>query len=665
MSIKDRQQVMALEEILQDYLSTGRYPEAVEIQQRLVEAFQERPAGLPRFNPTLVESDKLSNPEDYNRDMTNIAKDLETSFFETNYQANRLLGIMGSYETEKEKVLLALRKLEDRIETVKLKLAPPTSKIVLSDTLQLFSQIDFKGNKERGIPKTSALVDLRYGQVLLENVSVGGTKYDISDSNHLVKLTKGSGQGNEHLEFSNILRDSLNEAWEYRVTSNTIETTEVTAVIELREIVEATGVSLQLHSPKRTAIKLEVADENEVFREMTVHEGMDLVEWKFNERVKFIRMTFIKNEPDYSHETEHEYQFGATNFSIKKEAYLPQGYFVSEPFEVKNKIVNKISLTTRDVLFPKTNIRYYIGVDDNAKMVEWQEIEPGRTIELNELMKRDDTIAKSYSGYGTKVHENFGVDFYQLGILPYVPEEKSMKLYMGSYMWQVDTVSSNKSEGYQPNLSDWLNPKNVNTMFYPIEKTLGAESMQLTENTLQRMTTYVYCDDEAQVLNNRLAIDPTTKAAVYINNTLIKPIVNTSGHLLYNYRFQKGWNTIQILTHSTATGAFKANLYLKDIASRIYAIKEGLVEVSLYDLYNNVSKKDYTKFALDGNKIIVNYNPLTLDSSNNGVTYYAEYKYAPANIPTDTNIRFMAILSRSETDDKVSPILKNYQLIIE
>jgi hypothetical protein len=666
MSIRDRQIDMASQEVLNQELKAGRYPDLTTVQQKVVELFQERPAGLARFILLPAVPDALSNPDEYNLMMNNISKDLQTAFLEIGYQADRILANTNIYETEKHTIGLLIRKIDNRIQSLMDKIAQRGHREVIFNTLNTFNNIDFKGNETRGIPKTDVFVDLQNGQALLDVINTGGTKYDISNATYTVSLTKGSGIGTENLPLNNALKDTINEIWQYTVVSNKTESSEVTIVLTLTDVVPVTGMSINFNSPKETNVKVLVSKDQELYTELSIYSSYDHVEWQLDSDVKYIKIILTKAEPDTVDGTDLEYNFGISNISLKKEIHQTLGYLISQPHLIRNKIANEITLQTQEIIPPQTSIRYYIGIDNPGDIIEWQEIEIGIPYQLNQLLHKSININHTSSGYGILVKQHFSVDYFSLLNLIDVPEQSTTKIYTGDYMWKVDTKVLTLDPLYIPTLKDWINPRGTVTKFLPVEQTILTNSFDLTVSSLQRLTTNIFCTSPTIITNNELTIDADAVIAqVYINNTLIKPVIDSDGKYRYNYTFKAGWNNIQILTHTIDTATIKVNLVLTDIATKVYANPEPLKELSLYNLLNNTSKTDLQNFCIDDGKILINYSPTDSDIFGVGVRYAVEYDYGRPEATNEMDLRFMAILSRTDLSDKVTPILQNYQLIIE
>lgn len=674
MSIRDYQRKKAVEKVLSSELRAGKFPDSITIEKEVQAEFQERPLGLPRYTFRPVKENEISNPESFNTMMENIHEDLSTAFNEIGYQNEQLLKMGNMYTTEKQQIELSLRQLEKRMQTVLNKLQHPSSHQVIYDTFDTFNHIDFRGDEKKGIPATDAFVDLRNNQVMLNTVYMGAAKIDLSQATYQIELISSSSEEKkkptivEETPFSHALKDTINESWRYVVHKTQLEPTAVEITIQLPAKVEANYLSLLLHSPKETTVTLFLSEDQTTWRPLKTYTAYNRVEWMFDQSITGIKLRLEKSEPDFIQGTEFEYYFGLSHIHLKKESYLPKGYVVSAPYAIDNQVVDKITLQTEEAIYPYTSISYYIGIEEEGSIVEWQKIRPNEPLYFNQVNENTLLLESNTEGYGEQVDENFGIAYYSIAKLPEAPLPKRTLLYMGDYMWKVETKQVDSvPEAYLPTLKDWRDIRGVETKFIPIELTHNQSQYELTPQSLQRFTTYVYCEKEEEIYNNDFNVGDA-RIQVYLNNNLIKPIViegEGRERYKYNYRFQKGWNKIEILTYTTTLQPFKPNLYLKDISTMVLAVKDPLYEISYYDLLNNTSKKDIGYFAVQDNQLVVNYDPKTLDVTGTGVRYRAVYRYIPEGAKEISHLRWMAILERQEAYTHATPVLKSYKLILE
>lgn len=188
--------------------------------------------------------------------------------------------------------------------------------------------------------------------------------------------------------------------------------------------------------------------------------------------------------------------------------------------------------------------------------------------------------------------------------------------------------------------------------------------MTVAPKTIGRMTMYITMNKEYLLMANPITSDGL-EFTVYLNNTKIRGINGD-----YTYNFQNGVNKLEIIYYSHEGGELAPNLaknYMTSIGmTDLFSQADPMQEVDMYDLQNNTSKRDFTRFAVDKNRnIVVNYNPLTINAGGDGVTYKLKYKYKKANVKDDAYLRLMAVLSRDDEREDITPILNSYKLIVE
>lgn len=671
MSIKDRQLKQATTSVMTKYLTKGQFPDAPNVQRDVQNLFKERPAGLPRYIFTPIGTDELSSSAAFNKMTANIHEDLTVAFDETWNNSERLVSTVQLYDTEKKGIKLLLKKLDKRVMELEEKLNSGPKRNVITDTFHDFNQIDFIGNSETGIPVSDAWVDLKQERVTLNNIHIRSKKYNLANAAYVVNVVPSQKDGVTLAEetifpLGYALNDMINETWQHVVKSSSVEKVSLSVKVDIGEKLEANQLSLEFQSPKTTRVRLLVSENDVDYKALETHSDYDSVEWMFSETVQYLQFYFEKDEPDFTDGTTYEYHFGASNIALRKEVYLPTSTLVSKPYVITEPI-EKITLRADDVVYPQTYIRYYLGVEAEDSYTEWQELRPDETILISQMNREQKLIDSTQEGYGEFYSTSYGVNYHKIADLSYQPTWKHSSIYKGEYMWQVETRSINLEGSYSPSLEDWKIIKGAVKTYLPIEDTIGTRSFPLSPDTLQRFTTHVYCESEEELYNIDLFAG-SVDVKVYVNNTLLKPImVNLAGHNAHrlNYRFAAGWNKIEILTHTKGEQTLKPNLYLRDISTKVYASREPLKEVGLYDLLNNTSKIDDSKYAIEGTSVIVNYDPKERDETGAGIRYDMDYAYLPPGMVSAIKIRFMSVLTGSPQDDKVTPILNHYKLIME
>lgn len=669
MSTRRRQLQRISDEVIQGELTDGQYPFAITLREKINAYFKERPLGTPRYAFARITENAVSDPDAYNKDMKDIKEDLETSFEGASEQVDRLMNMSDRYETEKRGLELSLQSLEDRMDVLLNRLSYDYDVRSIFNTFNNFNDIDFIGDTRRGIPKTNSFIDLKLKQAMLEQVDTRVEKEDLSEKSYAISIVAGSQKGRELSPFPNALKDTINESWEYIVESDKVEETTVQVDIDLGKVVSATSLSLELNSPKSTDARLLVSEDGQVYHELISQISSQHIEWQMDHLYQHVRLLFTKKEADYTTGVSYEYYFGVGNISLKREMFLKEGYVVSEPYPFPEKQVSRVTLKVDDIIYPHTSIRYYVAIDREDELIEWQQLKDNESIDLLKLHHEEMIISNLTLGYGESIAIHHGVNYHNVANLMHNPEEYRLNMRMGHYAWKVEAIPPNPRNQLQddkePSLSDWRDAWAIETSYLPIEETYGGSQYELRAKHKEKFSTWAYSEEGANIFNNEF-IHTNAKVRVYLNDVELRPIVHNDQNF-YNYALKEGWNKIEFLTKNLGSGIFYPNLYLKDVIPDevIYADRTRLQQVDIYDLFNNTSARDFSRFAVHEGKIIVNYDPKAIDLTGRGIKYQVEYPYISQYERDYSHIRFMAVLSRSDRNSGITPVLRNYQIITE
>lgn len=666
MGIRGRQLQNEAKKILQKELSEGRYPDLSVVQQMVTERFQHRIAGLPRFQLKAVSNKAVSNAEDYNDMIKNLHEDLLTSFEEVRHQGDRMMALADYYETEKFRINLATKKLNRRMELLQDKLENRGLRDVVFDTFNDFVGVDFNGNKKRNIPATNAFIDLRHGWVGLDEIKAGSKKVNLATAHAVVKPISSFDDFVQLSSIDNCLKDTINESWRHRAVMAEPKAAEISYKIELEEEQEINIISFTPQSARPTTIVLRTSRDGENYYEHLPKEVSSLTEWNFDASViKFIEFQMTKMEPDFAQGAEYHYYFGAQNISAKSVLFTQEGYLISQSHTI-DRVIDKLQLNVDEVIPAGTKIEYFMAEDKlNDSILEWETIRPNKTMLFHGLEEKQVLVDSSSPLYGTFYDSLYNHDYYSIMKLEHTPAPRTVNILVGEGMYQVDSMDFTSDATFIPTLDSWKGAKEYTTSFIALNDAASPNEMPVQTEKLERMTVHITMAKDYTLYANALSKKEDMKVSVYLNNMEIKPI-----NQAYTYKFKAGVNKLEIIYYAPTGGAIAPNLektYLESIgATDIYAKSDGLKEVDLYDLMNNTSKKDYTKFAIDkNNTVILNYDPKAFDKTGQGVRFKLTYRYPSDATQTQTHIRFMAKLSRETSKGDVSPILKSYKFIIE
>jgi hypothetical protein len=669
MSIKKRQWDRKEEEVIREELQAGRFPDLNRIHSRVMKAFVNRPLGKTRYRKYIPKPNEVSSPEAYNEMFETLREDLEVGFLEIKEQYNGLRQSFSMYETEKRSIAKRLKKLEREYLAIKSRERTASSGW-FQETFHTFEYIDFDGDESQGIDATDVFIDLRKNEATLQGTPAFSTRHQLKDASVTISLRELEGvkqEASEKRPFKECLGGAIDEAWMYEITKDSPGPSTVTIDIKLKDAVAANQFSLEFQSIKPITVGLSLLTANKGWKTLSSQETYEHAEWCFQEEVEGIKLTLTKTENDRTDGSSYLYGFGIREISLIHNAFKKRNIFVSKPVRVTGD-AHEIQFTAQNATPPKTSIAHYIGIDNEEGMVEWQEVKSGESLLLKQRISSEEILDPANGKYGTQVAEQFGVPFYSAGELSRTPIPGTVKLYTGEYMWKQETVEiGNMSEEYYPTLKDWVEIRDAKVEFIPIEDTLFPTKRSLTAGSIQRFTTHAYFDKAEETFNIQLDTG-NAYTLVYLNQNRLSPVLIKQGDKeqhVYNYRFQKGWNRIEILTYATAEEPFEPNLYFKDIGAVVNAEREPLKQVTTYDLLHNTSLNDMHFFSIDGKDVWVNYNPALLNGVSKEIKYRIQYEYLPDGDHLDTSVRVMSMLERDDDHPYASPVLKGYQLLMK
>lgn len=685
MTINDTQKSLIREEIMVSKLKEGFYPSMYLVDALVNEVFKNRPLGQPRFTYVEMKKGEASSSAEYNGMFKGAGQDLKVGYEETKRLNNRIMSLANYYESNRMKINKLLQGLELSAESLSMKASSSNNRSVIGDMINDFKMIDFRGNTKRNIPKTDAFVNLIQSDVEMKRTRNGTTKYDLSDADLSFK-TSADHQVIHLSPMVSALADTIHESWRTIVVSKEAGEVSATFTIELKEVVRASNVTIDMQSGKPVHVALLVSHDGKEFVRLEQERIFASYQWVFESRdIKAIRFEMIKKEEDRPNGSEFEYIFGMKSVEMTETLYQENSYFVSKPFILPDhEAVKQISIDIDDYLPPDTSIRYYVGFDYIDEMIEWQEIRKDRPVVTDMVKPHKMEINRYTDGYAQMIAERFGTKFYQIAKLPHKPLKDSIKLMVGRNMWLKETIAApfeyeETEDGtdvivYPTGIHDWTRTPSTKKEYVRIQN--GYD--YLRSNKFHRYTTHIFSEEHATFDATVIGTSDTSHA-VFVNGSQIKGVDNK-----YNLSLVPGWNKIQVYAYARILNQeIIIDFYIPALNNQIFASSTPMQELSMYDLLNNTTTRNINHFAVDENNgLIVNYDPKRLDvkgdftktasgqttdknmSLSDGVEYALDYEYSVSD-RSEHSLRFMAIFTKEKEQIKVTPRIRGYKLIIE
>lgn len=687
MAIREMQRSLIKQHFIQEQLREGLYPSVMLVDQLTDEMFRDKPAGVPRFTYRPMIKGQASSSEDYNSLFNEISIDLTVGFEEVVHLNNRVMSLTSYYESHRTRVDKELKNIELKIAGLQMKSEAKTNVEVVGDQINNFLDIDFRGDMSRNIPKTDAFVNLRQNEVEVKRMKNSAVKHDLSIGKPRFYTEDSSLQVINLTSIESALTDTIYDAWRSIVVNKTGEPVVAYYEIELPELITITNFMIDTQVGNPVYLTLLLSSDGSDF---TIYESRKVTnsyQWVMEPKeTKVIRLKMEKKEHDRPNGSEFEFLFGAKTIQATEQRYMQDALFVSKPFTVlDHEAIESISLDVEEYLPANTSIRYYVGLDYETNVVEWEEIRKDRPV-ITEMVKPYSMEINRYTtGYGDLMFEQYGQRYHCIAKLPHKPLKKSMELMIGRNMWLRETIpapftyeetdDASDAVVYKTGVHDWIRAGTAKKDYIRIQNRFD----YLQKNMFHRYTTNLFVETPEEY-RGIFSVSKNGSFAVFLNGSQVKGIKDD-----YMLAFKQGWNTIVVYAYSRDINEeMLLDFYIPRMSNRIFASRQPLQRVSMYDLLNNTSSRTHGKFAVDEeDNIIVNYHPKLIDIQNTlqsssvagvvdqrdvrlaeGIEYALNYKYSVSD-KTDHKVRFMAILSKEQDLVKTSPRMKNYKLIIE
>lgn len=715
MNISKTQQLIKENEISQQLLQDGIEPNTFEISNRLSDFFDTNIPGLPYYKPLKIGSHETSDPNMWNNMFKSIGIDLNVIYKANVDQNNKIMTMEEYYLSEKDKVSATLDKLQLRLTNLQESIS--SGKVVKNycQTFDNFYNIEFDGNVSRNIPCTNTFVDLIQKKIYNDKLSNAKDKKDISNSFIKIKpISKGSCESVG--DISSILKDTINEIYTYMLTSDVNSNTSIQLDVSLLSTVQISCIVLTITSSNIVSGILSISEDGEYYTDLYTVKHESIMEWIFDSTaVKYLRIVLTKQEADGYNGSNFEYYYIIKNLSLTNETFLSKSSYVSKPISIEGAI-ETITLNSSDLIFPNTNINYFIGIDNDVDKVNWQFIENGVPCNMNLLEEESEVINEGVSNVLNHYGDPVANDCYRLCKIPKYLNDNSVQLKSGYQMWYVESLMLwNKSKPninlpstYQLNLEDYKKE-----LIIPEGKgVIDNEAYDLLFKTghMHIMTQYVFCKEDC-VINSKyikqvrqpIVFDGVLQCKVFVNNKEVNCASkkftpnadSTEGTTYpmfkYNVGLKAGRNKVQIVLFTTAAPISFDGLYtriehnfnFKEKTSDIF-ITPQMKLIDINALRHKVEVGSNKFYAIDEeNFVVVKSNPLTILSSikpaeplgdfeycERKIRYLLKYKYLSPNVynlvkmvnnTPNLKFRIMAILLSSE--ESVSPQILNYRII--
>lgn len=618
-----------------------------------------------------IESYSKSNPQKWNTIMKQIDYEVDT-MIKAQKTIKDEINYLGSRITElQDKAVSETQKINQRILNLKEILANSTTYTNKNYIFDDFKNIEFYSDKERNLPSTTAFIDLL-------NKRVSNIKKDYEFSN--ISLESASininidtnGEGSVIGDIKNVIKNNNRPVL---ISSESNINLYFNAEIEIVLLIPTfmNNIKINLSSVSKIKCSLRIVDEDGITHTLNDIETINLAEWSFiQKKVAKFYITFAADKQ--SGVTEQKLY--TSSFMLNKIEAFNDFFETTSTFVTKAmnfpQILDAVKLEANDVLMPKTNIEYFIAIDNGIAPLNWVNVKNNCETSLNILNEKQEILNNTIPYYGHAINN----DCYLIGTLNKHYNSNSLMLLSGYQQWNVEILNSSKFDSnYTLNMNDYSKDKIIERTSIDYE----SYKINVKQNKMYAMSTIVYCDKEFEskefYINSNVPKGSTFQTIVIFNHNVVKKTKGT-----YKFAFRKGKNIINILLFTNKDCSFTHNLNFKTISQNC-GHGGKLRQVSESYLKNNLYKNNDEYFCVDSsNNILVKINPLQLSeyfksdiqktdfNFQDYTRYYLSYKYLPKenyhlclknNIP-NTNIRLMAVFNSESI--YISPELTSYVL---
>lgn len=460
----------------------------------------------------------------------------------------------------------------------------------------------------------------------------------------------------------------------------------------------------------------------------TVSEGLDKITFQFPEtELKFLKIILEKNSYDYVDAGLFVYEFGAKEIALFEESFLTGdsyiGTLVSKPLSITKPDgtlvkFNKLALEACEGISSETHLNYFIAAgqevagsprwittsgifnnfeDNNGNdMRQWHPISPSgrdeatypKVLDLATLSTNERTgIGISFDRDGTLVSP--AADFTRLelmsGTLSYASRTATDQRYVFSN-------SAQRLLDLQVNTDVALDLDSLVLWRNVGQKGIApGDTAYLVRNTQvgwEYIAPYYYTTVlikgssglTINVGNRPINIDNVNYTDVIGSEILSPGIHKIKIHQDYWNAVDPGLNTLAELKAADLLYPFNQKLLIEgyEYGTSYLSTEEQIYQgvdrfasfacqkVSIFDMMNNVSSSDYSKYAIDtdisgtvpgdiSRCFIVNCNPAIADFSNE--SFVLEFNL------TDQLFSFIALKTEFRTDNsKLTPVLDEYKI---
>ena len=499
------------EEYSSELLKEGHPITSYQINKKINEFFDDKTPGLPYLSNKKFKKYDKSDKDSFNAIFKTIKQDLDNAYIIYNNQTDYGTIINGDYDTRMEQTNKAVDSLilQTQIleEYTKKKTAYSPYIINFND----LSNVNTRNLVVNNIPYTTSEIDYNTSTLKNELQSTPNDKVDLSEAT--IKLTCNHSKITTDKKIDEITSELLNSAVTIKATTQSNTPSQLILDVVLKENKEISRIDLIGYSLYNTSISLYVSEDGTNYFEKASGDGDSNMIWRFNQiSVAAIKIIISKNDFDYlSEDGTGETYYMLSNLGLYLDKYKKTSVYTSEVIEFKETI-SDITLDPIHELPPKTDIAYFVGVENNKNNVEWKTINPKQTIDLGLLYKKEEMLNFKTSNnniFGFQVYDVANEEFYyRINDIPKYTNINSIELRAGLSQWLIEelNVSDKYKDGFPTECHTNDYSKARVTAISPLDSTI-MELRCEKENNYFVLSQYAICEKDTIIENRYFDFD--------------------------------------------------------------------------------------------------------------------------------------------------------------
>ena len=713
MGISEIQKKRVFEEVTRNFFASGEKPSLRDILAVLSEYFDDHPVGLPLSLPLeYLTEDMTSDVDKFNTIMGRMSLNLDV-LYESNYeQVKDIMTLTTLLRSNLEKLRNKRNKIIATLDDHLFSLYN-TDGYYFSRS-DVFSDLDLVD-----LSLTNAFINTTVGEVTIPVVSNLSNQLAASEYSavSLSAVFDGVQSSVDTVSpFAGCIDGLTNTIWSSEIQTLTKGEAVMSVTLDVgsnNRPVTVSKIDFDPYGISPVQAFVEVSTANDplgTFVDFGSQIKTSLYKMSFVSApldVTQIRITLRKSEPDYtiteSGTTKYRYIFGAKNISVIEQVYDSEATLVSSPLAIstvlsEDNVIDAVSLSAIDEIPEGTDIKYYVAADTGLVNPEIGDFDWKRIFPIDEADKSKSGIVRFDGARSFVKYIRSNPNTSELQLIPLdntnrdlTKRNPSAVVVSGADIYRLASFKDTKvlpsslrlEEGVNTTriLYTGLKPAAVQGLDYWAPYVNGSSTSSYVYGRIDSGNEFFYggdigesgksvyvetylesLEDQNLILKEFKKIDPNSKVwdvVVYLNGVKVGSLPIGTDSLVIPWKFNQGLNHVVLTINIPKSSGAYPNPYigLVDLMGGSDLFDFGTVKlatwsyVDIFAMQYNEVDSPYT-FTMYNDEIVSRRKP----TSNFRLTYSQATNSAPGSI------RVRADLSRSGSNQFVTPIIDSYRL---